>query len=738
MTVELKPLGVKCNLHCHYCYQNPERDAGNVLHSYDIDTMKSAIEAAGGRFNLFGGEALLIPEDDLEALWSWGLEKFGRNSIQTNGVLINDNHIRMFKQYRVSVGISIDGPGELNDARWTGTLKGTRESTAKIERVIERLCREGIPPSLIITLHRNNATRDKLPVMHDWFRHLETIGITQARLHILEVENESVRIKYALDTEQNLEAYLSFLRLEDELTTLKFDVFDDMKNLLLGRDGRTACVWNACDPYTTRAVQGVEGNGQRSNCSRTNKDGIAFSKSALEGFERYLALYQTPQENGGCQGCRYFLMCKGQCPGTAIDGDWRNRTEHCGVWKGLFGHLEERLLERDLIPISAAQERAQLEQFFVESWANGRNTTIEHALLECVGHRSLCREGQSTPMGATRGPASGRPDFSLPDFTRMSWVSDRAREVWGPRMRRITKAWFEIEWLSVAAAIRPCGLTLASPEEFLAQAGKWAKHGLSALPVELLKTSGDSDSSADVQSEPQSPLVFRFVVGTPRNVSEFQSAWDASDQEAMGRLLGYPRCCHAFFRHVWVEQGLVDTTWPMALASTGLAHHSTRITVQGPPETNIFWRWMGIRAIPHLPCRSDCAPSADIGKKMVELGRDAGYSTEMDWLLEILSWPVEWSALHGIAEVKTPVLKVTACTDATLRKYEVRREGTAYPFEGAQGLGFPYRARHGVPAVATNGTHLSRPILGPQALEPQDILSVRLSNEPAANPDNLP
>jgi uncharacterized protein len=384
MTVELKPLGVKCNLHCRYCYQNPQRDAGNVLHSYDIERMKAAVEAAGGRFNLFGGEPLLMPEEDLEALWSWGLAKFGRNSIQTNGALINEKHISMFKEYRVSVGISIDGPGELNDARWAGTQKGTREATDRIQTVIERLCTEGIPPSLIITLHRNNATRDKLPILHGWIKDLEAMGIRQARLHILEVENESVRKKFALSTEENLEAFLSFLRLEDELTTLQFDVFDDLKNLLLGRDAGTACIWNACDPYTTRAVQGVEGNGQLSNCSRTNKDGIDFTKSEIEGFERYIALYHTPQEHGGCNGCRFFLMCKGQCPGTAIDGDWRNRSEHCGVWKGLLGHLEERMLESNLAPISVARQRPELEQFFIRSWIQGHNTTIEHAITQCI------------------------------------------------------------------------------------------------------------------------------------------------------------------------------------------------------------------------------------------------------------------------------------------------------------------------------------------------------------------
>lgn len=380
MTVELRPLGVACNIQCQYCYQNPQREAGNVFHSYEMEKMKAAIEKEGGPFSLFGGEALLVPEKDLEELWSWGFQRYGSNGIQTNGTLIDDNHIRMFKKYKVNVGISIDGPGELNDLRWVGSLERTREATAKTEAVIAQLCREGITPGLIVTLHRCNATKDKLPVMHDWFIYLEKIGITFVRLHILEVENKSIQQKYALSTEENIEAFLSLARWEQELTTLKFDVFQDMRNLLQGQDNNTSCIWNACDPYTTKAVRGIEGNGQSSNCGRTNKDGIDFTKSNIEAFERYLALYYTPQEYGGCKGCRFFLMCKGQCPGTAIDGDWRNRTEHCEVWKSLYRYFEEEMIQKGLIPISIRPERKQVENILLDTWANGQNTKIFSAL----------------------------------------------------------------------------------------------------------------------------------------------------------------------------------------------------------------------------------------------------------------------------------------------------------------------------------------------------------------------
>jgi uncharacterized protein len=373
MTVELRPLGVKCNIQCQYCYQNPQRDAGNVPHSYDLEKMKAAIEQEGGPFTVFGGEGLMVPEKDLEQLWAWGLEKFGRNGVQTNGTLMTESLIGAFKRYKVHVGISVDGPGELNDVRWSGSLERTRELTAKTHEAIERLCREGIAPSIIITLHRGNATRDKLPVMHDWVRHLEGIGVTSVRLHLLEVDNEEIRRKYALTPAENLEAMLSFARLEGELRSLKLDVFRDMRLLLSGQDNNTTCVWNACDPYTTRAVRGVEGSGQRSNCGRTNKDGIDFFKADTEGFERYLALYHTPQEYGGCQGCRFFLMCKGYCPGTALEGEWRNRTELCEVLMKLYEYVESKMLAEGEVPLSQSRLRPELEKRMLESWGAGKN-----------------------------------------------------------------------------------------------------------------------------------------------------------------------------------------------------------------------------------------------------------------------------------------------------------------------------------------------------------------------------
>lgn len=68
-----------------------------------------------------------------------------------------------------------------------------------------------------------------------------------------------------------------------------------------------------CDPLTTPAVQGVMGDASMSNCGRTMKEGVLWQKASGMGFERYLALYQTPQSVGGCKDCRYFMVCGGMC-----------------------------------------------------------------------------------------------------------------------------------------------------------------------------------------------------------------------------------------------------------------------------------------------------------------------------------------------------------------------------------------------------------------------------------------
>lgn len=401
MSVEVTPLGHTCNIGCLYCYQVAVRDAGNAGGTYDLEAIKRALKGINEAFTIFGGEPLLVPIKDLRELFKFGLDsynerqkkspqKHGPNGVQTNGTLITEEHLTLFRDYKVHVGFSMDGPGELNDGRWAGTLEKTRELTAKSQKGMEMLLGWGVGVSLILTLHKGNAgTPEKIASIQQWLIALQAKGLQSVRLHVLEVDNVDVGKDLCLTWKENVDLLLSMAKFETILAknpatrgSIKFDIFTDIDKLLRPVEkGKPApdvtCVWSPCDPLTTSAVMGVDGQGNRSNCGRTNKDGIMWVKAEQSGRERQFALYNTPQESGGCQGCRFFIQCKGQCPGTAIDGDWRNRTRDCQTWIALFEHEERAMLDKSIIPLSLAPNRADREKRYLDSLWNNQDTSSQ-------------------------------------------------------------------------------------------------------------------------------------------------------------------------------------------------------------------------------------------------------------------------------------------------------------------------------------------------------------------------
>lgn len=406
MTLEVSLRGVKCNLACTYCYQDPLRVAGAVAPKLDMKAVLKTIEEEMSSnssfkkegFTIFGGDPLLAPLSELEVLWKYGLSTAGKNGIQTNGALITDEHMAAFKRYRVHVGFSIDGPGELNRARWAGSVQRTDEATERSITALERCLKEKVSCSLIITIHRLNATVEHLPVLLLWLETLDSLGLTDARIHVLEIDGPEGK-NLALSQEENVAAMKQLQRLEMSLKRLKFDVFKDMLALLRGRDREVTCIWNACDPWTTPAVRGVEADGSRSNCQRANKDGVNWQKGAKTTYRRQISLYHTPQADGGCKDCRFFMMCKGQCPGTAIDGDWRNRSRDCATWMGIFEHLEQALMGVGERPVSLHPERKKAEQAMIGAFAENVFMNVETAVAVAEGRFKYASPTNNAPHG---------------------------------------------------------------------------------------------------------------------------------------------------------------------------------------------------------------------------------------------------------------------------------------------------------------------------------------------------
>jgi hypothetical protein len=106
-------------------------------------------------------------------------------------------------------------------------------------------------------------------------------------------------------------------------------------------------------------------------------------------------------------------------------------------------------------------------------------------------------------------------------------------------------------------------------------------------------------------------------------------------------------------------------------------------------------RPLGIDLLGYLPCSFDCEESQRLGSARLVLGRETGMVEAIAWLEAMLDWPAEWSALHGIAELKTAILKTAYNTDFTARKVTVRYHGRALAADGARGLTFAYKDPHG-------------------------------------------
>jgi hypothetical protein len=279
----------------------------------------------------------------------------------------------------------------------------------------------------------------------------------------------------------------------------------------------------------------------------------------------------------------------------------------------------------------------------------------------------------------------------MPSFTRVTWVSARARVAWEPRFGAIAAAWSQIERHSVVAGLRRAAIAAVAAEDFDERAAEWQADGFSVLPIEL-RVKANGYASRHAPQPGTGPLEFEVALVAQAALDDFRVAWERQDQLAIADMLGYPRCCALAFRARYERHGMRDPTWPMAVATrTSRREASHMVVVEDMLETNILLRWLRARAVPHLPCRFDCPESAALGRAMIDLGRRSGHGPVIDWLEQVLTWPLEWSALHGLAEIRTPVCRVVADTDFSRARHVVRFAGPGWPEEGGQGLDFPYR-----------------------------------------------
>ena len=166
-----KPIGPICNLDCEYCYYLHKEELypaapswrmpGETLETY----MRQLIEAQPPgtpeiTFAWQGGEPTLLGVKFFERVVELQRQYAPRgvkvvNTLQTNGTLLDEEWIALFREHSFLIGLSIDGPAALHD-RYRYDKHG-RGSFGDVMRGLKLLKEGGIEFNALVVVNRHNG-----------------------------------------------------------------------------------------------------------------------------------------------------------------------------------------------------------------------------------------------------------------------------------------------------------------------------------------------------------------------------------------------------------------------------------------------------------------------------------------------------------------------------------------------------------------------------------------------------
>lgn len=200
-----KPVGAACNMRCGYCYYSgggpraPRPMDGELLERF----IRQYVEASPGpalSFTWHGGEPTLAGLDffrDAVALQRKYLPRGWtcRNSLQTNGLLPNDEWCAFLADNGFDVGLSIDGTQAVHDLHRRDA--GGAGTYRRVAATAERLAAYGIRPDLMCTVTAE-AAREPTAVYRalrdmgtGWVQFIPIVRVADGRLAPESVSGEA-------------------------------------------------------------------------------------------------------------------------------------------------------------------------------------------------------------------------------------------------------------------------------------------------------------------------------------------------------------------------------------------------------------------------------------------------------------------------------------------------------------------------------------------------------------------
>ena len=346
--VMIKPAGSLCNLDCRYCYYLDKADIyGGVEPRMSLQMLETCVreyiqanDVPEVTFNWHGGEPLVMGLDfyrkavALEQKYAG--DKTMRNTIQTNGTLIDQNWASFFRDNGFLVGISIDGPADLHD-RYRRD-KGGAPTFDKVLRGISLLYRNNVEFNTMTTVNKTSEGRGL-----EVYSFLKSIGSRYMQFMPV-VEH----VKYPLGANgkpvKGARPYIVSPQEEgasiapwsvDALAFGKFltDIFDSWVLSDVGRyfvnifDAALSC-WCGVMPGTCAYAQTcggnsiIEHNGDVYPCDHFVYSGYRLGNVAEDSLRTMMESGQQvrfgiSKRNSlpyKCLKCRYLFACNGECP----------------------------------------------------------------------------------------------------------------------------------------------------------------------------------------------------------------------------------------------------------------------------------------------------------------------------------------------------------------------------------------------------------------------------------------
>ncbi|RZS99198.1 hypothetical protein [Aquimarina brevivitae] len=253
--------------------------------------------------------------------------------------------------------------------------------------------------------------------------------------------------------------------------------------------------------------------------------------------------------------------------------------------------------------------------------------------------------------------------YNIPGFKTIAWVSDAAENVWATRFVKVDNA-------IIDTTIRMITDSKCRSFILIVEGAMYFKilDRIKELPIDLEVVFLGKKTETG-------PVFYEIRLTHQLSVTSENSS-----------------CCIVATRRAR-QHSQKEQIWQAALTTHGIVQEEELIKLPETSDSSVFFQKLIVTVGPQHRCCLDCSNQRKQIDLLFENMESYGFVEELNWLQEIYSWPVEWSVMHGICELRTPVVKLAYDTDATPIAYTVQLDGSSYPIEGASGKRFPYRKK---------------------------------------------